>query len=178
MKTLIIYESQTGSTKTYAEDIGKAVLGEVIPLKKFKKKMIADYDVLVFGGWVRGSEIQGLNKFLGYWDLMEGKDVIVFSSGMSIPTKEGREALIDANLLYMYHLRFYQLQGNFDYSKLGWKHKLMLDMSLNSIARDPSASADQKALLNLKTTPITYYDSAKVSKIISVINSLSVEKAA
>ena len=52
MRTLIVYESQSGSTKKYAEDIAKAVSADLLPLKKFKAKIIPDYDCIVFGGWV------------------------------------------------------------------------------------------------------------------------------
>ena len=83
MRTLVIYQSLTGSAQKYAEDIARAVSGDVIPLKKFKAKMIPQYDVIVFGGWVRGGRIQGLDKFLSNWYAMDGKDVIIFSSGMS-----------------------------------------------------------------------------------------------
>jgi flavodoxin len=33
MKTLILYTSKTGNTKTYAEDIAKQVNADVAPLK-------------------------------------------------------------------------------------------------------------------------------------------------
>jgi hypothetical protein len=42
------------------------------------------------------------------------------------------------------------------------------------IAKDPNASADQKMLLQIKDTPIIYYDQAKIDRIISVLHSLNV----
>ena len=176
MRTLVIYESLTGSAQKYAEDIARTVSGEVIPLKKFKKKMIPQYDVIVFGGWVRGGRIQGLDKFLSSWDDMEGKDVIIFSSGMSIPTKQGRLDLISANLLDLYHVRYYELRGNFDYDKLNFINRMMMDRSLAMIENDPEASVDQKALLSVRDNPIVYYDQERVNRIVEVINGISLEK--
>ncbi len=176
MRTLIIYESQTGSAQKYAEDIARAVSGDVLPLKKFKAKTLRDYDVIVFGGWVRGGQIQGLDKFLSHYDEMEGKDVIIFSSGMSIPTKQGRLDLISANLLDMYHVRYYELRGNFDYSKLNFLNRMMMDRSLAMIENDPDASIDQKALLSVKDNPIVCYDQERVNRIIEVINGISLER--
>ena len=176
MRTLVIYQSLTGSAQKYAEDIARAVSGDVIPLKKFKAKMIPQYDVIVFGGWVRGGRIQGLDKFLSNWNAMDGKDVIIFSSGMSIPTKQGRLDLISANLLDLYHVRYYELRGNFDYDKLDFLNRMMMDRSLKYIESDPEATIDQKALLEVRDNPIVYYDQERVNRIIEVINAISLER--
>lgn len=176
MRTLIIYESLCGATKKYAEDIAKAVAADVVPLKKFKSKMAADYDTIVFGGWVKGGQIEGLNKFLSSWEKMEGKDVVVFSSGMSLVTKETRDHMISVNLLYMYHIRYYMLRGNFEFEKLDWKNKLMMNLNLKRIESDPEATPDQKALLSIRNTPMLYYDQKGVDRIVTVINQIAVSK--
>lgn len=177
MRTLVLYTSKTGAAQKYAEDIAKRVGGDVFPLKKFKAKKYAEYDTIVFGGWVMGNVIQGLNDFLAEYDRMEDKNVIVFSSGMSMPTKEGRQAIIDANVLDMYHIRYYQLRGDFDYSKLPFYLRLVMDNSLRMIAKDENATADQRALSTIKNNPIVYYDQEKVDRIVTVINGLSVLEA-
>lgn len=174
MRTLVIYESKTGFTKKYAEDIASAVGGDVIPLKKFKaSKMVPNYDAIVFGGWVCGGTIQGLNKFLGEWAVMEEKNVFVFGSGLSVVTKESRQNLIDSNVLDLYHLRFYQLRGSFDYSKLNFFYRFAMNRSFKMIEADQEATADQLALLSFRETPLEYYDREGVAKIVAKINELS-----
>ena len=177
MRTLVIYESQAGSTKQYAEDIAKAVGADILPLKKFKEKMIKDYDCLVFGGWIRGAQIVGLNDFLASYDAMEGKDIIVFSSGMSQTSPESRKALISSNILDLYHVRYYQFQGSFDYSKLNLKNKFLFNAAIRQVENDPNATAEMKMVSYVKEHPMHFYDSEKVNRVITVINSLSVEKA-
>ncbi|MBQ7250478.1 MAG: hypothetical protein IJS37_03950 [Bacilli bacterium] len=177
MRTLIIYQSKTGNTEKYAKDIAKAVNADVIPFKKFKEKMIKDYDTIVFGGRVIGNRIQKIDEFLRHYEAMEGKNVILFSVGMSIVTKETRLNMISSNLLDMYHVRYYQLRGSFDYAKLGGLEKFMFANSLRLISRDPNATADQKMLLEIKDHPIEFYDNAGVEKIITVLNKLSVPEA-
>lgn len=174
MRTIILYESQTGSTKKYAEDIARAVSADVFPLKKFKLKKLKDYDTIVFGGWVMGGAIQGLNKFLTVYDDIKDKNVILFSSGMSVSTPEGRQDIIDANLLDMYHVRYYELRGDFDFQRLNFLYKMMMNRTFQAIENNPDAPVNQKALLTVKTTPLYFYDQEKVDKIIRVINSLSV----
>jgi menaquinone-dependent protoporphyrinogen IX oxidase len=173
MKTLILYTSKTGNTKTYAEDIAKQVNGDVAPLKGFRVKKMQDYDTIVFGGWVEGGTIKGLDKFLSFYPKISKKNVIVFSVGMAVPTPDGRSLMIEQNLLDMYHVRYYQFRGSFDMKKLHFPYNLLIMNSLKMMANDATATADQKMLLGIKDNPIIVYDREKVDKVVSVLNQLS-----
>ena len=127
MRTLILYTSKTGNTKKYAEDIAQAVNGDVFPLKKYKWKDVGDYDSIVFGGWVMGGKIQGIDDFLSYYDEISDKNILVFSSGMGFVTSESRDRPISGNVLDIYHIRYYQLRGSFDYSKLHFPYNFMIN---------------------------------------------------
>lgn len=178
-KTLILYVSNTGNTKKYCEDIASAVSADVMPLKKFKWKKANDYDIVVFGGWIMGGNIKGLNDFLSHWDNeLDGKDVIVLGVGMGCPTADTRKTLINQNILDLYHLRFYQMQGSFDYNKLNGINKLMMKASLAKLANDPNITAGEASILDVIDRPIEVYDQQKVDKVISVIKSLSNEAQA
>ena len=173
MRTVIVYYSKTGNTQKYAEDIAEALKADVMPLKQFKKKMVDDYDTIIFGSRVMGNRIQKVDDFLAMYDLMKEKNVILFAVGMSIVTKETRANLISANILDLYHVRFYQLRGSFDFNKLGFFDKFMLNNSLRIISRDPNSTMDQRMLLSIKETPIVCYDDVGVNKIISVVRKLA-----
>ena len=172
MRTLVLYYSKSGNTQKYAEDIASALKCDVMPFKKFNKKMIDDYDTIIFGARVMGTRISKLDDFLLNYDLMKEKNVIIFAVGMSLVSKEARANLISGNLLDLYHVRFYQLRGSFDYSKLSLVDRLLMSNSLRLIANDPNASADQKMLLEIKENPIIVYDQDGVDRIISVVRKL------
>ncbi len=178
-KTLILYTSNTGNTKKYCEDIASAVSADVMPLKKFKWKKASDYDIVVYGGWIMGGNIKGLNDFLAHWDNeLDGKDVIVIGVGMGYPTPDTRKSLINQNILDLYHLRFYQFQGSFDYSKLNAMNKLMMKASLAKLESDPSLTAGEASILDIIERPIDVYDQQKVDKVVSIIKTLSEEAKA
>lgn len=172
MRTLILYYSKTGNTQKYAEDIAAALKCDVLPFKKMKPKTLEGYDTIIFGSRVLGSRIQKLDDFLAKYDLMKEKNVIIFSVGMSIVTKQSREDLIKGNLLDLYHVRFYQLRGSFDYDKLGFVEKLLMNNSLRMISNDPNASVDQQQLLAIKEHPVEVYDQQGVDRIISVVRKI------
>ena len=173
MRTIILYYSKTGNTKKYAEDIANALQCEAMPIKKFKKKMIADYDTIVFGSRVRGGSIDKVDSLLAMYEDMRDKNVILFSVGMSFPSKEGREELIKSNLLDLYHVRYYQLRGSFDFNKLGFLDKFIMNNSLRMMARSPEHSATASMLSTVKERPIEYYDREGVDKIISIVRKVN-----
>lgn len=173
MRTLILYTSKTGSTKKYAEDIAQAVNGDVFPLKKYKWKDVGDYDSIVFGGWVMGGKIQGIDDFLSHYDEISDKSILVFSSGMGFVTSESRDRLISGNVLDIYHIRYYQLRGSFDYSKLHFPYNFMINTSLRALRKDPDSAQDLSMVENLKETPLEFYDQQGIDRIISVLHRLS-----
>ena len=173
MRTLILYTSKTGSTKKYAEDIAQAVNGDVLPLKKYKWKDVGDYDSIVFGGWVMGGKIQGIDDFLSHYDEISDKNILVFSSGMGFVTSESRDRLISGNVLDIYHIRYYQLRGSFDYSKLHFPYNFMINTSLRALRKDPDSAQDLSMVENLKETPLEFYDQQGIDRIISVLHRLS-----
>ena len=173
MRTLILYTSKTGNTKKYAEDIAQAVNGDVLPLKKYKWKDVGDYDSIVFGGWVMGGKIQGIDDFLSHYDEISDKNILVFSSGMGFVTSESRDRLISGNVLDIYHIRYYQLRGSFDYSKLHFPYNFMINTSLRALRKDPDSAQDLSMVENLKETPLEFYDQQGIDRIISVLHRLS-----
>lgn len=172
MRTLILYCSKTGNTKKYAEDIARAVHADVLPAKKFKRKLIDQYDTFVFGGWVMANTIKGLNEFLSFYEEMKDKDILVFSVGMSLVTQQSRTDMISANILDLYHVRYYQLRGSFDFNKLGFIHKILMNHTFRLAAQQDMPGVPQSALATLKDHPIEYYDQAGIDRIVSVLHRL------
>ena len=65
MKNLIIYKSNTGFTKEYAEMLARRIVpSEIIDIKKINKKKLKEADKIFFGVHIRNKVILGLNKFL------------------------------------------------------------------------------------------------------------------
>lgn len=177
MRTLVLYTSASGSTKKYAEEIASSVDGTALPLKKYKWKDAQDYDTIVYGGWVMGGKIKGIDDFLAHYDEISDKNVLVFSTGMSVVTSESRDTLISTNVLDIYHIRFYQLRGSFDYSKLRFPYNFLINTSLRTMKNDPEMAATLGMVEDLKSSPLEFYDGQGVNKIISVIHKLSAIEA-
>ena len=95
---------------------------------------------------------------------------------MSMATKETRANMIETNVLYDYHMRYYQFRGSFDFNKLGPIEKFMMKKAVDTIAKNPEMNADQAVLATIIDTPIEFYDQEKVDRVVSVIETLALEK--
>ncbi|MDE6202137.1 MAG: flavodoxin, partial [Lachnospiraceae bacterium] len=83
MKTIVIYNSQTGFTKRYAGGIAEAAGADCMELQAVKKKNMEAYEAVIFGGWARAGGISGINWFKSNMDKWADKKLLVFCVGAS-----------------------------------------------------------------------------------------------
>ncbi len=81
MKTIVIYNSQTGFTKRYAQWITEAAGADCLALSEAKKKSMEPYEAIVFGGWACAGTVSKLSWFKSNLDQWAGKKLIVFCVG-------------------------------------------------------------------------------------------------
>lgn len=84
MKTAVIYNSQTGFTKRYAQWIADAVLADCVELSAAKNKDFSQYDAIVFGGWACGGTISKLAWFKSHIDQWKGKNSLLSASAQAL----------------------------------------------------------------------------------------------
>lgn len=83
MKTIVIYNSQTGFTKRYAEWIAEAAGADCLPLSEAKEKDLSGYDAIVFGSWACAGSLHKIGWFKGKMKAWAGKKLIAFCVGAS-----------------------------------------------------------------------------------------------
>ena len=62
-KAIVIYNSKRGSTKQYAEWIASGLGCTSVSLENLDYGSLGQFDVVIFGSWLRGSGIVGFDKF-------------------------------------------------------------------------------------------------------------------
>ena len=62
-KAIVIYNSKRGSTKQYAEWIAGELGCTLVSLENLDYGSLGQFDVVIFGSWLRGSGIVGFDKF-------------------------------------------------------------------------------------------------------------------
>lgn len=131
MKTLVVYLSETGFTKQYVDMLtSKLVNPEIVEIKDLKKSMIKEADIIFYGGPLRNNVIRGLDKFLKFHELFDGKEVLIFATGIQPIDDDKKQNVIDSNGLNLYHVRLYLLPGGLDISKMGAMKQKMIKFGL------------------------------------------------
>ena len=86
MKTLVIYNSQTGFTEKYAKWIAEDLEAKCVSVKEAKNEKLVDYDRVIFGSWFCAESISKLNWFIskiGDFLKDENKKIAIFGCGAS-----------------------------------------------------------------------------------------------
>lgn len=129
MKRLVVYQSSTGFTQQYAEWIAKELNCEANALKNVSKQVLSEYEMIVFGGWLMGNTIMGLDKVE---KACKGK-LIVFAVGASERSGEVIHDVIEAN--HLGDLPFFYMQGGIQFEKLDFVKRNMLSLTRKKLAK-------------------------------------------
>lgn len=113
-KTIVIYNSKTGYTKKYAEWIASELVCEISDQRDLNLARYKEFDTIIFGGSLYATGISGLKKFIKGLDEVEGKNIIVFATGLSLKSEEVRTEVMKANFKTPYEkqIEFFYYRGD------------------------------------------------------------------
>lgn len=143
MKGIIVYKSNYGCTKQYAEWIAGAAGFECLPVEKVKKSELGQYGTIVVGspvfankpllsGWIRKN-----------WKRLSGKKVLLFTTsgaGRNSPAlKEGVTEGLGAEIAS--RLEYYPLDGRMVMAGLTPLHRFLVRLG-QKMEKDPAVRAE------------------------------------
>lgn len=162
MKTLIIYGSQYGSTKRYAERLSEITGIEAVDYKQAKD--IKGFDKIIFMGGLYAGGVLGLKKTVG--KMTDKQELVIVTVGVTNPNetkyfseiRKSIKAKIPANLYN--EEKIFHLRGAIDYNNLGFKHRFMMSMFHKMVQKTPDAqrTADAKAMLETYGQNVDFVD--------------------
>lgn len=129
MNRIVVYTSKTGFTEKYAKWIAEELKCEAVPLKKVKLSELADYGQVIYGGWIMGGMVSGYDKI----KKLNLKNLIVFCSGMSVPTDTVRDNIAKQNDIPAD--RLFCFEGGFAPDRVGFMGKMIVKMISGSISK-------------------------------------------
>ncbi len=172
MNTLIIYGSQYGTTKRYAEKFAEKTQFPVISYEDIKP--LTDYERIIYFGGLYAGGIKGLKNTVK--KLSPNTKLIIVTVGLadvcdkenisnirnSIRKQVPEHLLKDSSV---FHLR-----GGIDYSKLNFKHKTMMKMLYHSLKNKPveSLTQEDKALIETYNKKVDFVDYDSLKQIVEV----------
>ncbi|GAA4284169.1 flavodoxin domain-containing protein [Brevibacterium daeguense] len=174
MRTLVVYTSKTGFTKTYAEWIAEDLGAEIVRTQDLSREQLASADVVIHGGGLRASRIEGLRTFLRHWPLLKGKHVALWHTGANPGRPETVEGVWEQNLTpeqLERTTRFY-LRGGFDFTRLRGVDRLVMSIMRFVLKRKKNPSADDRGMLAMYEHPTTELSRENTAPLVNHVRSL------
>ncbi|CBK73905.1 Flavodoxin [Butyrivibrio fibrisolvens 16/4] len=149
MKTLIIYTSQTGFTKKYAQWLADRVNGDLIELKEAQKKGLDyfdGYDAICYGGWAMAEKIVKSKWFLEKAESWKNKRLAMFCVG-GTPNGEAqveallKNALTDTQREY---IKVFYCQGGMSYEKMSAPARITMKMFVSALRNKKMQQKNKK----------------------------------
>lgn len=173
MNTLIVYGSQYGTTKQYAERFSKMAN---LPVTSYENiKDLAEYDLIVHFGALYAGGVKGLKNMVKA--LPKDTKLIIATVGLADVCDEEnisniRKSIskqVPENLLkntIMFHLR-----GGIDYQKLTFKHRTLMTLLYNKAKRLPEdkKTAEVKAMIETFNSKVDFVDYNSLNQIMEAI---------
>lgn len=151
MKTIVIYSSQTGFTKRYAEWIADAARADCLELSAAKKKDLTAYEAIVFGGWACAGSISKISWFKGNIDKWADKKLIAFCVGGSPIDSPEIDTALKRNFseTEQKKVRTFYCPGGFNYEKMTAPSKLMMKLFIKMLKAKKDKTPEEQVMIKM-----------------------------
>lgn len=165
-KTAVIYNSQTGFTKRYAEWIA-----DCFELSDAKKRDFDGYDAIVFGGWAHAGSITKLAWFKGNIARWQGKKLVAFCVGASPADNPEIEPTLRKNFTdaEWSRVRVFYCPGGFCYEKMSLKSKLMMKMFRKVLESNKNRTPSDELMIKMISSSYDISDRKYIEPIIAYL---------
>lgn len=172
MKTIIIYNSQTGFTKRYAMWIAEAAGAECFELSEAKKKDMAAYDAIIFGGWACAGGISKLGWFKGNIIKWTDKKLIAFCVGGSPADNPEIEPALKQNFTEaeFEKVSVFYCPGGFNYEKMSAPSKLMMKMFIKTLKAKKNKTEAEEEMIKIISSSYDISDKKYIEPILECLN--------
>ena len=170
--SIIIYASQYGSTKRYAERLSAITGIKCVSLKEAED--IQNYERIIYMGALFAGSVLGLKKYAA---AITSQELIVITVGLVDPQDGENIKYIRNNIKSQIpaHLydedKIFHLRGAIDYSNMRLKHKLMMKFMHSRLSKMPEdeLNAESKTILETYGKKVDYVDFNSLQTIVSIL---------
>lgn len=172
---IIIYGSQYGTAKQYAEELAQKMN---VKAKNYESVTNIDsYKTIIYIGSLYASGVLGMKKTFNKISDCKNKKFIIATVGLADPMdsentdniKSSMKKQLSKEIYERAHI--YHLRGGIDYSKLNLKHKTMMKLLYNKAKNLPEdkKTAEVQAMIETYGKQVNFVDLNYLDKIINDI---------
>lgn len=142
MKNLVIYQTNTGFTKKYADWIAQQLNCEAKPVDSITSQELAQAELVVYGGWISANAISGFSKFRK----LRPDHMVVFAVGAAPAETVDMEALATKNQLT--NVPLFYFRGGICFEKMSFAQRTLLKMFKASLEKKAVKTDEENGIEN------------------------------
>lgn len=174
MKTLVIYTSQTGFTKRYAEWIAARTQADILTIDEAKKKkedFFASYNAILYGGWAMAGGIVSGNWFLSKAENWRGKKLAVFCVGATPNGAKEVDEALDKLLTSQQkeYISAFYCQGGLSYENMKLPSKLAMKAFASMVRNKKNPTQQEKQMGEMISHSYDIADEKYIEPIVAFI---------
>ena len=172
MKTLVIYNSQTGFTKRYAQWIAEETSAQCVELKDAKKIDLNEFDSIIFGGWAMAGTITKVKWFCKKAQGLQGKKLVAFCVGASpVENPEIDEFLRKTSAQEEFkNIRVFFCPGGLDYEKMSVASRTAMKMFVKMLDSNKNKTEGDLKQIEMMSSSYDISDKKYIEPIVGYIN--------
>lgn len=172
MKTIVIYNSQTGFTKKYAQWIAEKANADCIEYSKAKNADLDGYDAIVFGGWAVAGSISKLKWFKKNISRWRDKKLVAFCVGASPIENPEIELTLPKNFTdeELEIIRWFYCPGGLDYEKMPATSRVMMKMFVKALDAKKDKTKQDEEQIRMLSSSYDISDRKYIEPIIDYLN--------
>lgn len=174
MNAVIVYASQTGFTKKYADWLAESLGAEALELNAAKAKedtFFDKYDAVIFGGWANMGKVTGASWLLSRMDKWKAKKLAVFCVGASPADGPHVDEMIDKIFTQEQSkfARAFYCPGGLNYEKLSFGGKIAMKAFAAMMKKKKAETEAEKFMSESLSKSFDIADKKYLEPIISYI---------
>ena len=172
---IIIYGSQYGTTRKYADELAKRTN---IECKSYEDVIDIDrYNTVIYIGGLYAGGVLGMKKTLAKISQCQNKKIIIATVGLADPMDADNTDNIKSNMKRQLSKELYEnahifhFRGGIDYSYLNFKHKTMMGLLYKKAVGLPEEkkTAEIKAMIETYNQKVDFVDFEGLNQLIDCI---------
>lgn len=171
-KTVILYQSKYGATKTYAEWLYDELSCDIIETKHADISKVMQYNTVILGGGIYAGGILGISFLKKNYNKLTGKKIIVFAVGASPYDEKAMNELRNRHFTgNLNKIPCFYCRGAWNEDAMSFKDKLLCGMLKKAVSNKNSSDYEpwEAALMEAIGSNKDWTDKGNLKDIIDFV---------
>ncbi len=169
MKPVILYYSQTGFTKQYAEWMAEELSCPCFAFEKGKSVDFSQFDAVIFGSWCHAGRLKKYKWFQDMLPRWKGKRKAVFAVGASPAGTIQAEQFLKTLEIPGEEITAFYLPGGLRYERMGTASRIMMKMFSAMVNRKKEKTPEEEQMAQMVSRSYDVSDRKRIKPVLEYI---------